>query len=166
MPMRNGCRIMDASRKEVPMNTRAPFAWAWVVAFGALLLVIDLFFDWFKTAVDVAGVVTVQTTSSGWGYSWGILAGILALAVIVFVLTRHAVWTLVCSFAMLIATGIAVFFGDASVTITAAGVSVDTTQWAAWLGFGFAALTAAAALVPFLKALSAAPHRLEPHRTT
>lgn len=147
------------------MNTRAPFAWAWVVAFGALLLVIDLFFDWFETAVDVAGVVTVQTTSSGWGYSWGIVAGILALAVIVFVLTKHAVWTLVCSLAMLIATGITVFFGDANVSISAVGVNVDTTQWAAWLGFGLAAVTTAAALVPFLKALAATPHRFEPYGT-
>jgi|SRR5512132_1828783 hypothetical protein len=166
MPTPGERRIMGTSRKEDAMNMRAPFAWAWVVAAGAFLLVIDLFFDWFKATVDVAGVVTVQTTSSGWGYSWGIVAGILALAVIVSVLTRHAAWTLVCSFAMLIATGIAAFFGDANVSIPAAGISVDTTQWAAWLGFGLAAVTAAAALVPFLKALSATPRGLEPHGTT
>lgn len=148
------------------MNTRAPNVWAWVVASSAFLLVIDLFFDWFKATVDVAGVVTVQTTSSGWGYSWGIVAGILALAVIVTVLTRHAAWTLACSFAMLIATGIAVFFGEANVSTPAARVSVETTQWAAWLGFGLAALAAAAAMVPFLTALSATPRGLEPHGTT
>jgi hypothetical protein len=147
------------------MNTRVPNVWAWVVACGALLLVIDLFFDWFETTVNVAGVVVVQTTSSGWGYNWGIVAGALAVAVIVSVLTRHAVWTLACSFAMLIATGAAAFLGDANVSLPAAGVSVDTTQWAAWLGFGLAAVTACAALVPFLKAISATPRGLEPHGT-
>jgi hypothetical protein len=147
------------------MNTRAPFAWSWVVASGAFLLVIDLFFDWFKVTVDIAGAVTVETASSGWGYSWGIVAGILALAVIVSVLTQHAAWTLGFSFAMLIATGIAVLSGDANVSMPAAGISVVTTQWAAWLGFALAALTAAAALVPFLKALSATPRGLEPHGT-
>lgn len=149
------------------MNMRAPNVWwAWVVACGALLLVIDLFFDWFETSVNVAGVVVVNTTSSGWGYSWGIVAGVLALAVIGTVLARHAVWTLVCSFAMLIATGITVFVGDANVSLPAAGVSVDTTRWAGWVGFGLAAVTAAAAMVPFLKALSATPRGLEPHGTT
>ena len=148
------------------MNTRAPNMWAWVVAGGAFLLVIDLFFNWFETSVNVAGVVVVKTTSSGWGYSWGIVAGILALAVIATVLTRHAVWTLACSFAMLIATGITVFVGTANVSLPAAGVSVETTQWAGWLGFGLAALTAAAALVPFLKELSGTPRGVEPHATT
>jgi hypothetical protein len=156
---------MSMSRKEAAMNARAPNVWAWVVASGAFLLVIDLFFDWFKATVDVSGVMTVQTTSSGWSYSWGIVAGVLALAVIVTTLTQHAVWTLACSFAMLIATGIAVFFGEANVSIPAVAIDVATTQWAAWLGFGLAALTAAAAMVPFLKALSGMPRGLEPHGT-
>ena len=129
------------------MNTRAPNVWAWVVASGAFLLVMDLFFDWFKATVDVSGLITVQTTSSGWGYSWGIVAGVLALAVIVTVLTQQAAWTLACSFAMLVATGIAAFFGEANISIPAVTVNVATTQWAAWLGFGLAALTAAAAMV-------------------
>src|SRR5512133_717651 len=106
MPTRNERRIIGASRKEDAMNMRAPFAWAWVVAAGAFLLVIDLFFDWFKVTVDVAGAVTVETTASGWVYRWGIVAGVRAVLVIGSVLTQRAAWTLGCSFAMLIATGI------------------------------------------------------------
>ena len=156
---------MGVSTKEDAMNMRAPNVWARVAACGAFLLVVDLFFHWFETSVNVAGVVVVKTTSSGWGYSWGIVAGVLALVVIATVLTRHAVWTLACSFAMLIATGITVFVGAADVSIPAAGVSVDTTQWAGWVGFGLAAMTALAALVPFLKEAPATPHGLEPHAT-
>jgi xanthine/uracil permease len=147
------------------MDKRTPQVWAWVVVSGAFLLVIDLFLDWQKTTVNVAGVLTVNATSSAWGYGWGIAAGVLAIAVIVTVLARRAAWTLGLSFAMLVATAFAAFLGATNVFVPSVGVTVDTTLWPAWVGVGLAALTTAAAIVPFRGRLAAPPRGLKPHAT-
>ena len=149
------------------MNSRAPQAWAvWIFVSGAFLLLIDLFFDWQKTTVTAADVVTVAS-SSGWSWgSWGVVVGILAIAVIVAALTRRAALTLGLALAMLVATAFSAFLGEASVSVSPlVGVSVETTMWPAWVGFALAAITAAAAIVPFLPPLSAPPPRVTPHGT-
>ena len=148
------------------MKKHAPEVWArYVVIVGAFLFVLDLFLDWQKADIDVAGVVSVHAASSGWA-GWGVVAGILAIAVIVAAVTRRAAWTLGLAAAMLVATALLAFTGDADVATGVVGVAVDTTLWPAWVGLVLAAVTTAAAAVPFVPALAATPPRgLTPHGT-
>jgi hypothetical protein len=147
------------------MDKHAPQTRAfYVVVGGAFLVVLDLFLDWQKASVSVAGVVNIHTASSGWA-GWGFVVGILAIVVIVAALTRHVAWTLGLAIAMLIATALAAFIGETNVSTPGVGVAVETTLWPAWVGVGLAAVTTAAALVPFLPRLAEPPRGLTPHGT-
>jgi hypothetical protein len=148
------------------MNKHAPQTWAaYVVVGGAFLLVLDLFLHWQKASVGVGSVVSIHTASSAWA-GWGFVVGILAIAVISATLTRRVAWTLGLAMAMLVATALAAFTGEANVSTQGVGVAVQTTTlWPAWVGLGLAAVTTAAALVPLLPALAAPPRGLKPHGT-
>lgn len=147
------------------MKKHAPEVWArYVVVVGAFLFVLVLFLDWQKADVEVARVVSIHATSSGWA-GWGFVAGILAIAVIATAATRRAAWTLGLAAAMLVATVLTAFTGDADVSTPNVGVAVDKTLWPAWVGLVLAAVTTAAAAVPFLPSLGTSPRGLTPHGT-
>jgi hypothetical protein len=119
---------------------------------GAVLLFVDLFLDWRKLTVDVP-LVHVSTGSSGWA-SWGVVAGILVLCLIVWetvsLLVRRSAPDIPSAF---LAVGTLVFvlirfFEDATNVSIATTVSVGegARQWPAYVGVVLAVAIAAAAL--------------------
>jgi hypothetical protein len=113
-----------------------------------------LFLDWQRVTVDVAGVVHVEETTIGWN-GWGFLAGLIALALLTLMFADAPRSTtgevLVSGFvpgALVLATALAVFTGDADTSIAGAvAVEVDTSLWPAWLGLALAVIAAGAYLV-------------------
>jgi hypothetical protein len=127
-----------------------------VLAAATFLFVADLFLAWQKVAVEVAGVVAVDATASGWR-GWGLLGGSFAIAL--FVLSRHELWagrevprhetaTALLGLGVLGTTALTVFTGSATVQTQSVGVEVQTTLWPAWIGLALAVVIAAAAFVP------------------
>lgn len=123
------------------------------------LLVADLFLDWQRAHVEIAGVVQTDTSSMGWG-GWGSAVGVFALLILVVALrdlgghdttARHVVAVGLLPFALLASTVLTVFTGDASVDVAnTVSVEVDTTLWPAWVGLVLAAVASIAAFVPVL----------------
>ena len=150
------------------MRSRVPQRLASFAAIGAsILFVIDLFLDWQKAAVQVAGVVNVESTASGWD-GWGVVAGVLALLVVGLAFKGLVLGAFVAALGMLGATAIAAFTGNASITPPAGQVSVvASTLWAAWVGLALAACATVATAVPLLgDALgSRTPSSAAPHGT-
>jgi hypothetical protein len=135
-----------------------------VAAAASLLFVVDLFLGWQRVSVEVAGVVDVEETSSGW-HGWGFVAGVGALLLLAVAigelrgagtLTGHALVAAILAVGLLLFTCFAVFTGDASVDVAtgAVAVEVDSTLWPAWAGLVLAAIAAVAALFPLVAGLS------------
>jgi hypothetical protein len=134
---------------------------------SALLFLVVLFLDWYRTSVNVVGAGDAEAASSGWS-GWGLLAGFFALALVGFELDRirrgsprkeQALVDQVLAGGLAVATVAAVFTGDASVTAGAVGVEVGTTLWPAWVGLVLAGVTVAAAFVGAVpEAEREAPH--------
>ena len=61
--------------------------------------------------------------------------------------------------ALVIATVLAVYTGEANVSVAGTVAVVETTLWAAWLGLALATLTAAAYVVESLAPLAQLPER-------
>lgn len=128
-----------------------------VVASGLLLA--DLFLDWQRAYVGIAGVVQTDASSMGWG-GWGSAVGVFALLTLVVALrdlgghdttAHHLVAVGLLPFALLASTLLTVFTGDASVNVAnTVSVEVDTTLWPAWVGLVLAAVASVAAFVPVL----------------
>jgi hypothetical protein len=149
------------------MRSRVPQRLVSFVAIGAsILFLIDLFLDWQKAAVQVAGVVNVESTASGWD-GWGVLAGVLALLVVGLAFKGLVLGAFVAALGMLATTAITAFTGTASITPPAGQVSVvESTLWGAWVGLALAACTAIATAVPLLGALgSRTPSGIAPDGT-
>jgi hypothetical protein len=145
-----------------PLERRASL----VAACAASLLLVDLFLDWQRVAMQMGGLVDVRTAASGWS-GWGALAGICAIAVLVLVIARGpspAVAAL--ALAALLFTMVEVLAGHAHVDVGASmmRLRVDTTLWPAWVGLALAGVMAAAAAVPFLaRPRERGPATLAPH---
>jgi hypothetical protein len=126
-----------------------------VVASGLLLA--DLFLDWQRAYVEIAGVVQTDASSIGWG-GWGSAVGVFALLILVVALrdlgghdttAHHLVAVGLLPLALLASTLLTVFTGDSSVNVAnSVSVGVDTTLWAAWVGLILAAVASIAAFVP------------------
>jgi hypothetical protein len=136
------------------MDIHAPWHLAPYIAGGAaLLFVFDLILDWQKATVEIAGVVDLESATSGWS-GWGVAAGLLAIAVIVLAITRLAIGTAVAAAGMLVATVLTAFTGDADLVPPRVRAEVDTTLWPTWIGLGLAGVTLLAALTPFVETLA------------
>lgn len=154
------------------MNAEKLFAVARpLVLLSAFVLFVDLFLDW-RTVSVTTPAVTVKSGSSGLA-GWGIVAGVLLLALIVWELRllargSEAPRDAVISTALALgAAGFAVisfFTGSASVDVSGVvGVSTEQLQWAAYLGLVLAGVLAAAALVRY--AAEARSHPAAPRTT-
>ena len=130
----------------------------------ALAFLVVLFLPWHEVAVEVAGVVSVSATVSGWG-GWGIAAGFLA-AVLAAILAARPRWEPFAAPAVELGLAVAALLelsgGRATVESTQVDAAVNSTLWAAWLGLGLAVVAAAASFVPLLAGLGrhagVAPH--------
>ena len=131
-------------------GTFAPVA-RFAAAAAAGLLLVDLFLDWQRAAVRVAGVVEVEATAAGW-HGWGFLAGVLALALMAVLLTAGGRSTVSAAVAlgMLAATTVAVVTSEPDVAGGPAASVEESTVWPAWLGLVLAAVAFVATLVPLL----------------
>ena len=133
-----------------------------VALVASALLVGDLFLDWQRVRVEVAGVADVESTSMGWS-GWGFSVGLLALLIVVVALAQlrgtrtlagHALTAGVLALGLLAATFLAVFSGDASVDVAGVvGVEVQSTLWPAWAGLVLGVIASVAALVPVVAEL-------------
>jgi hypothetical protein len=124
---------------------------ALVAAGAAALLLVDLFLDWQKAAVHVAGVVNVESTASGW-HGWGFLAGIAALVLIALVVTAATppLFSAGAAFVALAATTLAVFDQSADVPAGPVATVEESTLWPAWVGFALAMVAFCATLIPLI----------------
>lgn len=154
-------RLRRVGRVTVPLKVLALF-----------VFVASLFLDWHRASVEVAGVVDVEETSSGW-HGWGFVAGVFALLLLAVALgerrhgeptTGHALAVGMLPLGLLVTTGLAVFTGDASVQVAGVvDVEVQTTLWPAWLALSLAVVTASAYLVElFTELRERGPHGLAP----
>lgn len=124
--------------------------WSTVLYIGVLLL------DWRRVSVEVAGVVDVEQTSSGLS-NWGIVAGVIAVALVVLTLARirgdapasrrRLLAELILAVGLLVFTVVAMFTGDVNVSAGPVGIEVETTLWPAWVGLFLAAVIVVAAAV-------------------
>jgi hypothetical protein len=149
------------------MGSRVPQRWASFVAISAsVLFLLDLFLDWQKAAVHVAGVVNVESTASGWD-GWGVVAGVLAVLVVTFAFKSMLPRAFAAALGMFAATAIDAFTGSANVSPPAGPVSVvASTLWAAWLGLALAAIAVVATAAPLFGMLdSRTPSGIAPHGT-
>jgi hypothetical protein len=123
--------------------------------------VVALFLDWHRTAVEIAGVTTVQVDEPGWN-GWGWLAGSAAISLLALTFTRlmrgaeldptFGIAPLVLGVVMLSATVAAVFAGSADVQVGTVGVVANEVLWPAWAGLALACVAACAAAVVALPA--------------
>lgn len=126
-----------------------------VMVGSALAFIVVLFLDWHRTTVEIAGVVTVRADGSGWS-SWGALAGLAAIALVVVNLRRFyrgiepaptfGILDLVLGVTIVSATVAGVFSG-AQVEVATVAVEANTILWPAWLGLGLACFVAVSASV-------------------
>jgi hypothetical protein len=143
-------RLEKVGRVTVPVKVLALLAFL-----GTLLL------DWQRVSVEAAGAVDIEETTIGWN-GWGFAAGVFALLLLALMFgevrrgqpTASNVFTAgVLPLALVIATALAVFTGEANVSVAGTVAVVVTTLWAAWLGLALAMLTAAAYVVELLAQL-------------
>jgi hypothetical protein len=130
-----------------------------VALVASSLFVGDLFLDWQRASVDIAGVIQTESSSMGWG-GWASAAGLFAVLIVIVALrdlgghettANHVLAVAVLPIGLLVATALAVFTGDANVDVAnAVSVQVETTLWAAWAGLAFAVVAFVATLVPVL----------------
>lgn len=140
-------RLEKVERVTEPVKVLALLAFL-----GTLLL------DWQRVSVEVAGAVHVEKTTIGWN-GWGFAAGTVAVLLLALMFgevrreqqTGSYVFTAgVLPLALVIATALAVYTGEANVSVAGTVAVVKTTLWAAWLGLALAMLTAAAYVVELL----------------
>jgi hypothetical protein len=156
----------NGSRKEAAITEGTRRSAATLVAAGAAaLLLVDLFLDWQKSAVEVAGIVNIESTVSGW-HGWGFLAGFAALVLMALVATAATppVFNAGAAIVVLTTTSLAVFAGSADAPLGPAATVDASTLWAAWVGLVLAVVAFCAALVP-LVAPPPTPYSLTPHET-
>jgi hypothetical protein len=119
---------------------------------GALLFLLVLSLDWYEVSAEVANAVRVDEAASGWSNGWGLVAGLLAIALIVGHRLPERLHSdlavLVAAVGLVVSAGLAAFTGAVDVEVAGAvGVQVETTLGAAWAGFGIAVVVALAELV-------------------
>jgi hypothetical protein len=122
---------------------------------GALAFLVVLSFDWYEVSVEIGNALSVNEAASGWSSSWGLIAGGLAILLIlahrlpVRVRPDLAVLTAACAF--VVSAGLAAFTGGADVDVAqTVAVQVETTLWPAWIGVGLAVAVGLAELVALL----------------
>jgi hypothetical protein len=135
--------------------------WSTVLYIGVLLL------DWRRVSVEVAGVVDVEQTSSGLS-NWGVVAGVIAVALVVLTLARirgdtpatprRLLAELILAVGLLVFTVVAMFTGDVNVSAGPVGIEVETTLWPAWVGLFLAAVIVVAAAVEAAPEVSSPAH--------
>lgn len=145
-----------------------------VAAAAGVLLLADLSIGWHTVTVTTAGIVAVETTSSGWT-NVGLVAGLVTIAMLVYMMrpVRHAgsidfvqaVVTAACGVAALGFTIAAAFSSPASVTAPDSAVEVGSRLWPAYVGIGLGAIVAAGtltALVEVMRGVTAPTRAVKP----
>ena len=145
-----------------------------VAAGAGVLLLADLSLGWYSVTVTTAGIVEVETTSSGWA-GVGVVAGLLTIAMLVYMSRplRHAGSIDFVQGAVTAALGVAVLgftiaaalTGSASITASVTAVEVGSKLWPAYAGIGLSAIVAAgtlAALAEVLRGVTAPTRAISP----
>jgi hypothetical protein len=132
-----------------------------VILAGAGIFLCDLFLDWHRVSVLAGGgAVDVRASSSGWT-GWGGVAGVLAIALVLWQGREAAAAAAPTVLNSLVTAGLAVgtlgcaldeaVGGSATVSATPVTlVQVGARLWPAWVGVGLAAAVALAALAQML----------------
>ena len=138
---------------------------ATVAAGGGVLLLADLSLGWHDVSVSAGGVVDISATSSGWT-GFGVVAGLLTIAMLVFMIRplrrdasvtlAQAAVTAALGVAAAAFTVVAALTGSASVTAPTAAVEVGSTLWPAYVGIAIAVVVAVAAVTAFVLVLQGA----------
>ncbi len=124
---------------------------------GAVLLFADLFLDWRKLTVDLPAL-QLNTGSSGWA-GWGVVAGVLLVALLAWESARWAGYRSADPDAIpaimslgVLAFVIVRFFEDATNVSVGGVVNIGeaSRQWPAYAGLVLAVVVAAAACVRLL----------------
>jgi hypothetical protein len=142
-----------------------------VVLVAAVALFVDLFLDW-RVASVTTPAVDVTAGDPGWA-RWGIVAGVLLIAVIVRelrLLARPAETIQAIAVPTVLAlaaagfAAVAFFTGSANVEVGGVvAVSTEEIRWPAYVGLVLAAVIAAVAIVRYVAEARAHP---APPRTT
>ena len=59
-----------------------------IVLVGSVVLLFDTFLDWQQVNVNVAGVVSISGGQSAWHGFWGIVLGLLLVALVIWIIGR------------------------------------------------------------------------------
>lgn len=114
---------------------------------AGVLLFLDTFFAWQKVSVKVADVSVVSATANAWHGFWGVLLGLLTIAIVVWVATQ--------------AFGVALPIKAPAGLVTLAlgaltvlfavlkNLTDNYSAWASYVGIVLAALVAVGALLSF-----------------
>jgi hypothetical protein len=144
----------------------------WLVIVSSLLLLGALSLPWHRASIEVAGVVDIDATVSGWN-GVGFVAGLTALGLVLLQFApRHRMreatrvaLSVVGAIVVVAAAIAAALTGDADVQTTNVGVEVGDTLWAAWAGIVLALSTAVGAFglllareLPWRHPVRARPH--------
>ncbi|HVS84455.1 MAG TPA: hypothetical protein VHD91_02355, partial [Gaiellaceae bacterium] len=59
-----------------------------IVLLGSVVLLVDSFFHWQQVDVKVAGIVSISGGQSAWHGFWGIVLGLLLVALVIWIIGR------------------------------------------------------------------------------
>lgn len=122
---------------------------------GGALLLIDTFFAWQKVSVSIAGISTTSFTASAWHGFWGVMLGLLTIAILLWVGARVYGVELPVN----LPEGLATLALGGLILLCALlkTLSDSYSAWASYLGIVLAAAVAAGAWLTFQASGEALP---------
>ncbi len=126
-----------------------------LILLGGALLLIDTFFAWQKVEVKIAGVTAVSATQNAWHGFWGVVLGLLTIAVLAWVAARAFGVALPAT----VPDGLATLALGALIFVFALlkNLTDDYSAWASYVGVVLAAVVAAGAWLTFQTSGEALP---------
>ena len=122
---------------------------------AGLLLLIDTFFAWQKVSASVGGVEIASASATAWHGFWGVMMGLLTIALLAWVIAR----ALGVQLPPNIPDGLATLAVGAAILLCALlkNRTDDYSAWASYVGLVLAALIAAGAWLAFQESGEALP---------
>jgi hypothetical protein len=124
---------------------------------AGVLLFIDTFFAWQKVSVKVGGVEVVSATASAWHGFWGVLLGLMTIALVLWVAARAFGVALPAT----VPDGLLTLALGALILLFAVLKNLidDYSAWASYVGIVLAAAVAAGAWLSFQESGESLPKR-------
>jgi hypothetical protein len=145
------------SRKDVMEQIRSLSLGRKLILGAGALLFLDTFFAWQKVSVKVGGVEVVSATASAWHGFWGVLLGLMTIAIVVWVAARALGVALPANvpdgLATLALGGLILLFAVLKNLID------DYSAWASYVGIVLAAIVAAGAWLSFQESGESLPRK-------